>query len=493
MEKILKNDLTENVRETIAKEELIVSGDRVILALSGGPDSVCLFYVLLSLSKEMAFELNAVHVNHMLRGEDSEGDCEYVRNLCRENNITLDVIEVDVNKLAEEKNLTVEEAGRQTRYNAFDKIANNIEVDQGASKYSIKIATAHNLNDQIETLLMRIIRGTGPAGLAGIPLRRVDEEGFEIIRPLLKTDREKIEEFLKQNNIEPRIDKSNSDTKYFRNKIRHKLLPILKEEFGDSTFDSIQRLSRIADEEKDFFDAIVAETIENNCEFIEADLESVTLVEQSDFVRRSGESAVISMELMQGVHPAIRHKLILGIFAELGLNQDIASVHLSAADELIVKGETGKAIDFPRGNTLEIEYENVIFRGAVTIEEYKDAIETRTSTFQSGCRGAIEDDAGIQIAEFDADAIEKAGLIPVWRTRLPGDRIRPDGMDGSKKLQDLFVDMKVPRDRRESLLVLAVDDNILWIPGIRKSRDFAITENTKNVMRFQSRQKLYEK
>ena len=184
--------LRDRLSKILAEEGLIEAGDMVVLALSGGPDSVSLYYVLTSLREAFDFSLTAVHVNHGLREESAE-DCAYVKELCELGGVEIDIYDIDVNALAEEKGLTVEEAGRQARYDAFDETARKIEARGEFEQEQIKIATAHTKNDQIETLLMRIIRGTGPAGLAGIPVKRKSSDGYEIIRPLLDVSKSEID------------------------------------------------------------------------------------------------------------------------------------------------------------------------------------------------------------------------------------------------------------------------------------------------------------
>jgi tRNA(Ile)-lysidine synthase len=341
--------LKEFVRETILRRDLIENGDHLVVGLSGGPDSVCLFHILWELSAELGFTLSAVHVNHGLRPGAADEDQHYVENLCAKYGVQLDVHNINVTVLAAELGETPEEAGRTARYEIFAEEAARVEAEshnadeRAREAGSVRIAVAHNRNDQIETVLMRVIRGTGLGGLAGMPYSRWDESGYEIIRPLLDADRADIEAYCEEHNLNPRRDYTNDEPKYFRNKVRLKLLPFLSENFGAHTENALLRLSANAAEDRDYFETLVGEAIDEFAEFKE-------------------ESIVFPLDIIGGTHPAIRHRLIVALFAEIGLNQDIETVHLRSADALIEKGETGKVIDFPNGYIIEISYNNVIFK-----------------------------------------------------------------------------------------------------------------------------------
>ncbi|MDR1068296.1 MAG: tRNA lysidine(34) synthetase TilS, partial [Clostridiales Family XIII bacterium] len=230
--------LRENVRETISRYDMIGVGDHVVAGVSGGPDSVCLFHILSQISDEMDFTMSAVHVNHGLRPGAADADQKYVEELCMEYGVPLTVKSVDVTALAAERGETPEEAGRTARYEAFadeamrrdhfncGRVAHADAEDPGAkhagegnTERCVRIAVAHNRNDQTETVLMRLMRGTGPDGLAGMPYTRADEYGYRIIRPLLDTGRGEIEAYCAEHDLRPRRDHTNDEPKYFRNKI----------------------------------------------------------------------------------------------------------------------------------------------------------------------------------------------------------------------------------------------------------------------------------
>lgn len=244
--------MEEKVLKTIKKYELIKSGDNIVLGISGGPDSICMLYILNSLKKDLNFNIYVVHINHMLR-ENAKLDEEYVKNTCKKLNIPVYIKHIQIKEIAEKEKRGIEETGRKVRYEFFEEILRKTN--------SNKIATAHNLNDSIETIILNIIRGTGISGLAGIePIR---ENKF--IRPLIKCERKEIEEYCKLNKLEPRIDESNYENKYNRNKIRNICIPYLQKELNSNVIKNISRLSEIANEEQKYIEKNVEKSFNKIC------------------------------------------------------------------------------------------------------------------------------------------------------------------------------------------------------------------------------------
>ena len=215
----------------IKDNKLIKSGDKILVALSGGPDSVCLLNILFELKEELNIEIAAAHLNHLLRGEDAFKDEEYVIDLCNKMGIQCFVKRVDINVYAKEHKLSSEMAGRNVRYDFFDEIVKK----EGFNK----IATAHNANDQAETILFRLMRGTGLEGLGGIKASRDNK----IIRPILCLSREEVEKYIELKDLNPRIDKTNFEKIYNRNKIRLDILPYMKENFNEDIIQTLNRMS----------------------------------------------------------------------------------------------------------------------------------------------------------------------------------------------------------------------------------------------------------
>lgn len=257
--------LKEKILNTIKKYNLIQKNDKIVIGVSGGPDSMCLLDSLYSLKRELQIEIFVAHINHMIRKEADE-DTQYVEKYCNEKNIEIFIKKADVTKLSKEQKIGTEEMGRIVRYDFFEEVANKV----GANK----IATAHNANDNAETVLMNLLRGSGVSGLKGIEIKRKQNKDncdkkinqmsqtIEYIRPIRECTRQEIEEYCNKSNLNPKIDKTNSENIYNRNKIRNLLIPYLKKEFNPNILEGLNRLSDIAREEEEYFDEIIQEKYE---------------------------------------------------------------------------------------------------------------------------------------------------------------------------------------------------------------------------------------
>lgn len=226
---------------TIKKYNLIEPEDKIVLGVSGGPDSISMLNILNEIKEELNFEIYVAHINHMIR-EEAEDDEKYVQRYCEKNNIHFFAKRIDVKQVANNMKTGTEEAGRKIRYDFFEEVMQNV----GANK----IAIAHNKNDKVETIIMNLFRGSGVSGLKGIePIR----EG-KYIRPLIECERQEIEQYCEENNLNPRIDKTNFENDYTRNKIRNIIIPYIKKEFNPNIIETIDRLSQVAMEESDYID-----------------------------------------------------------------------------------------------------------------------------------------------------------------------------------------------------------------------------------------------
>ena len=244
--------MKQKILQTIKKYNLIENGDRLVIGVSGGPDSICLLHVLNELKNELNFKIYVAHINHMIR-EEADSETEYVKEFCKNLGIECYTKRIDVVKIANNLKRGTEETGRQIRYEFFNEI-----LEKTASN---KIATAHNNNDKVETILMNILRGSGLSGLKGIEAIR--DEKF--IRPLIEISREEIEEYCEVNKMNPRIDKSNNENIYTRNKVRNVVIPYIKQEFNPNILKTINRLSEVATEESEYLNKVTAETFNKIC------------------------------------------------------------------------------------------------------------------------------------------------------------------------------------------------------------------------------------
>lgn len=241
--------LKDKIKNTINKYNLIKSGDKIVIGVSGGPDSICLLHILNELKKELNIEIFVAHVNHMIR-KVADIETEYVQEFCKKINVKCFTKKIDVLSIAKETKKGTEEVGRNERYAFFNEV-----LEQTKSN---KIATAHNSNDKAETVVLNIIRGSGISGLKGIEANRDNK----YIRPLIEINRDEIEKYCEENNLNPKYDETNQENIYSRNKVRNELIPYIKKEFNQNIIQTINRLSELATEENEYIENIVRKTYE---------------------------------------------------------------------------------------------------------------------------------------------------------------------------------------------------------------------------------------
>ena len=314
---------------TIKEKNLIKDGDHLVLGLSGGPDSLSLYHALLELKKDnlktggkfgFSFTLHPVHVNHKFRPGAAEEDQKYCEELClrvsqeTEGFFPLRSFEVDCNALASELGMTSEEAGRKARYDAFRTVCREVMEKYSCEKDAVKILVAQNANDQAETILFRILRGTGPDGLSGIAYDRGDESGFRVIRPLLDIKRDEIEKYCEEKGLEPRRDHTNEEALYSRNKIRLELLPLLEKEFNPNIIDTLNRLGRLESEDKGY---IYKEALRA--------MEDARTGAMSFDIRKLGQ-----------LDPAVRSRVYMLALNAVGMRENITEKHMRAIESIRV-------------------------------------------------------------------------------------------------------------------------------------------------------------
>ena len=462
--------MLQKVINYIDQYNMFHNGDKVIVALSGGPDSMCLVHILNKLQERYNIKLYAAHVNHCLRGAEADADEEYVRGFCKNANIDFYSKRIDINELARITNTSTETAGREARYAFFNELKEKL----GANL----IALAHNANDQAETILMRIIRGTGMEGLRGIrPVR----DGI-YIRPILILTREEIEEYCRINKLNPRIDKSNFEKIYNRNKIRLELIPYLQENFNKDILNTVNRLSEIISKDQDYLEEVAEKKYKEYCSII-------------------GEKIGLDQQLINE-HEAIVTRVIRRALKDIkGDLKNIELVHINEIMELFSMG-TGKMITLPEGIIAEKVYTEIYFykkKGNNLSNELKDEIIIfDKEKFQQPSIVKAIDGMNVKISlrivtkdevvdfsqdpykkYFDYDKINRYISI---RTRQEGDRFTPYGMKGSKKLKDLFIDLKIPKEERNTLPLVCFDKEIAWIVGYRVSNKYIVTKNTNYIL-----------
>lgn len=290
--------LKEKVLKIIKDNNLIQKGDNIVIGVSGGPDSIALLSVLQQIQNNIQFNIYVAHINHMIREEAIE-DQKYVEKYCTNHNIPCFVKQENVKELAKKSKIGTEEAGRKLRYQYFNEVLEKTK--------SNKIATAHTANDNAETILMNIMRGSGTSGLKGIEVSRDNK----YIRPLITCNREEIEKYCNENNLQPRYDKTNNENIYTRNKIRNQLIPYIKEEFNPNIIETLNRLSEISKRENTYFDKITQETYSN------------ILIEET------AKQIVVDLKKFNNIELVIKNRLVLyTINRLLGSSSGIERIHI---------------------------------------------------------------------------------------------------------------------------------------------------------------------
>jgi tRNA(Ile)-lysidine synthase len=450
-------DLCSRIRETIRKHSMLKGGETVLLGLSGGPDSVSLLTLLNDLKNEFGLIIHAVYVDHNLRPEETPAEIAFCRKLCEKMQVDFRVKSVDVLARVKKHGLNKQQAARDLRYLAFSEAGDETGAD--------RIALAHNADDQTETILMRIVRGTGPAGLSGIPPKR-----GRIIRPLIEAERREIEAFLESRGIHYMVDSSNLRTDYVRNRMRLMLMPELKK-LNPNLVRSVVKTVSILQEEERYLETIVTKTLmkmisrkrDRRIELFLAPMEAMDIV----ILRRVLRRAIEDTEGIRGT----------------------GFVHIEDIIRLIKEGKSGARLYLPKNVRVIRDYSILV----ITSEE-----PGRIASYELQVPGeAVIAGAGLVIkasfVENSADPgdgkasvlldADKMNFPLEVRPRLPGDHFFPLGFGKKKKLQDFFVDLKVPRDERDSIPLVISGDEIVWVAGYRADERFRISGNTKKFLR----------
>lgn len=450
------------VKNTIEEYQMIKEGETVLVALSGGADSVCLTHVLSKLGNEMNFRICAAHLNHGIRGEEAKNDENFAKNFCRENGIKIFSKTVDVPYVAETEGLTVEEAGRKERYAFFNEVCPK----------NGKIATAHNRDDVAETVLMRIIRGTGIDGLTGIKFVREDN----VIRPLLNVSRKEIEGYLKEAKIGFCTDSTNSDNNYTRNKIRNELIPYLEENFNPNISESLVNLSKNAVCDSEFLNSYAKR-----------------LYKSLGSPMPNRKPVVLHIESLEMVDKAIMSRLIMTATKEkMGEDFHLEKKHVE--DILRLKNkETGAMMCFPKGLTVTVKYGWLEFKNENQTDikdaeryfdkDYMVEIEPGNGYKIEGSEGTVYVKR-VVLSEYKKSAGDilldesKISAPIVLRNRRKGDFMAVFSDGRSKKIKSIFIDMKIPREKRDDIPLVCCGSEVLAIVGGRVSQRYRADKDT---------------
>ncbi len=457
-------DIIAKTKNTMLKYSMLSHGDGVLAGLSGGPDSVCLLVILDRLREHFGINLCASYIEHGLRPGETPGEIDFCRKLCLWLNVPFSVKSVDVKSFAKTHRLNKQEAARELRYKALNEAAHTA----GAAK----IALGHTADDQAETVIMRLLRGAGTLGLSGIPPVRKN-----IIRPMIGIGRKEIECFLDTEQIGFLIDSSNREDKYMRNKIRRAVMPALKS-LGPDMAITIARTADIFREEDNY-------------------LELQTTKALMKLISRKTDTAIELLILpIERMDKALVRRVIRRAVSAVEGLRGIGFIHIEALLDLVKSGHSGDRIYLPRGvlaikgySTLTITSDHTPALETRTIEGPGDIVIREASMVLSctvvdvsGAGPGMDCGDGRETALFDAATLP----FPLHvRSRKPGDFFYPSGFGKKKKLQDFFVDEKVPRDRRDSIPLLLSDGKVVWIVGYRTDERYRIDKNIVKGLKFE--------
>lgn len=436
-----------NVLETISKYDLINEDEHIVIGLSGGADSVCLFDVLCKLSKSKKLKLYPVHINHGLRDEAKE-DEKFCISLCENRGIECKVFRFDCNEAAARLKLSTEEAGRNFRYDVFAKLADELQ-DSGVEKDKIKIAVAQNADDRAETVLFRLMRGTGIDGLVGILPVRNDGEGRKIIRPLLETYKADINAYCESEGLSPRIDKTNFEEIYNRNRIRLSLIPLIEKQYNPEFKEALNRLATSAQDDRRFMEKLACEELAKSTKSFSKDENKI----------------VLSGICIRKLDVSIRRRVITQALRRIGMDSDMGFAHYKACENIVASKLPSASANLPNRYVICKEYDDIsIFEDRrLGKENALLNISIRLATEDELKKEDISDRAR-RVATFDADKIcsvygENAMKLLRIRKRKAGDYM--SFSFGRKKIQNIFVDKKIPRFDRDKIDIVAIGSEVL--------------------------------
>ncbi|MHB8880306.1 MAG: tRNA lysidine(34) synthetase TilS [Thermodesulfovibrionales bacterium] len=449
--------LTARFISTIDKHSLLFSGDAVLVGLSGGPDSVCLLHLLHGVKERFNLKLHAVYVNHNLRPGEVPQEIAFCRELCERLGVTFEVKSIDVAGHQRATGGNRQQAARELRYHAFDEAAFGFQAS--------KICLAHNADDQAETVFMHLVRGSGPQGLSGIPVRR-----GRIIRPLLEIERSAIEQYLAVSGIGHMVDSSNLKTDYLRNRIRLLLIPELRK-LNPNLTDTVTTTTTILQEEERYFDVLVTKTL-------------MKLISRKTGVRV--ELFLSPLEMMEKV---LLRRVLRRVIQETRGIREIGFRHIEGIISLLRDGTAGDRLYLPQGVRVIKGYALLVLTAEKPhiLAEYELNPGEEVPLAGAGLvlQARFEqqpDDPGDGKTSVLLDADKLSFPLRV-RPRRPGDFFYPSGFGRRKKLQDYFVDEKVPRDERDSVPLLLSEDAIVFVGGLRADERFRPGPDTKNFLR----------
>ncbi len=460
--------LEQRVLGFIQEHRLISSRQRLLVAISGGPDSVCMLHILVKLREKLDIGLHVAHLNHQLRGAESEADAQYVFDLAHRLGIPVTVEQRDVKVYQAQQHISLEEAAREVRYTFLAQVAKSI----GANR----VAVGHTTDDHVETILMHLIRGTGLRGLRGLQpssLWQSSMDSLTIIRPLLPLSRQETADYCRSHKLIPRIDASNLSLSPLRNRIRHQLLPLLQD-YNPRVTDALLRTARIVGDNLAFLDE-----------------EGARL--WNKIARRRENTIILDKgRFLELPHALKQHLLRMSVEKLLGNLKDVETRHIEGMMGALTK-PAGKGISLPGGLYFSIEYDHYLLGSDPAALSPFPLLGTEFSfnipgeTLLPGWSVEATVINREQMLEKNTDFIayfdlDRAGDRLVVRPRQRGDRFQPLGMSQPKKLGEFMIDAKIPHAWRQRIPIVCSPRHILWVVGWRIDDRVKVTENTKQIL-----------
>jgi tRNA(Ile)-lysidine synthase len=467
--------LAKRVLGFIQEHQLVSNQHRLLVAVSGGPDSVCLLHILVELQNKLGIKLHVAHLNHQLRGAESEADSQYVVDLAHHLGIPATMEQRDVKTYQARQRLSLEEAAREVRYAFLAQVAESI----GASR----VAVGHTADDHIETILMHLIRGTGTRGLRGLEPSTEWRSKLTITRPLLLVSREETASYCAGHQLVPRLDASNLSLSPLRNRIRQQLLPLL-ESYNPGVAEALFRTARIAADDIAYLDSEIARL-------------------WSEIVRQQENAIVLEKERFCQLSPALKRHLLRAAIERLSGNlKDIEMSHIDEIMAALAK-PAGKRINLPGGLGFFIEYDGYLLAPDPAALFPFPPLEAQSSLRIPGetrlpgwhIEAAVIDPSVVKwktegerlidnifIVYLDRD---KTGDKLLVRSRQSGDRFQPLGMSQPKKLGEFMIDAKIPHAWRERIPLVCSPSHILWVVGWRLDERVKVTPSTKRILRLE--------
>lgn len=445
----------QKVLRFIKENELLSSGEKILIALSGGPDSVFLLHFLNKFKKKFKIELGAAHINHRLRGKDSERDELFCKVICDELSIPFYLLSKDIKSYSKRNKFSLEVAGRRIRYEFFEKTSK-------ANKYH-KIATAHNADDNAETVLLNLIKGTGIKGIAGIPVRRKN-----IIRPILSLTKKEILDYLEVNRFEYRIDESNLSNDFERNFLRNKVIPLIQKDVNPAFSNSVLNTS------------LNLQKLILGLTEIVGGLKSVVKVNRNksvtipiEFIKK-GNDYIVSYTLKEIIEENFSVKLESNDLKKIFLLEKKQSGKSEELSEKLIALKERSLITIKKKSSKKNTKEKKLIIGS------KVKIDGKIISISEVKRNKVKINQSKNIEFISADDLSRNFIVRVWKS---GDKFFPIGMRGSKKISDYLNEIKINSFEKKEQLVLENKGSIVWVIGMRLDERFKVTLNTKKVLK----------